>query len=70
MDRVWQCAPAPALHAWRATGGLQVQPNDAALRWAHQHGLSEDDWLAFAVARAAPGSPEVELVEIGPRRRP
>ncbi len=71
MDRVWQCAPAPALHAWRdGAGHLHVQANDAALRWSQLHGLGEADWRAFAVARESAGSPDVERLEIGPRRQP
>ncbi|MFO1270341.1 MAG: PAS domain-containing protein [Rubrivivax sp.] len=47
-----------------------MQANDAALRWSQLHGLSEADWRAFAAARESPAAPEVERLEIGPRRQP
>jgi len=56
MDRIWQWAPAPALHLQRDGPAWQMHANDAASRWAAARGLSEADLRSLAeAARAAPG---------------
>ena len=70
MDRIWQLASAPALHARPTAQGLEVRPNDAALRWGARRGVVAADWDALALACLAPGQPESGAVFVGTHRWP
>jgi PAS domain S-box-containing protein len=53
MDRLWLSAPAPALHVRSVDGGLLVEPNDHALKWAARESLEHPDWPALAAEALA-----------------
>lgn len=65
MDRIWQHASAPALHARPGEQGVEVEPNAAALRWGARRGITAADWHALAAARLDAALPESGLVSVG-----
>jgi PAS domain S-box-containing protein len=70
MDRIWHHASTPALHVVAGAQGLEVFPNEAALRWAARRGVDKADWLALAAERGPAAAPVVGEACVGRHRWP
>jgi PAS domain S-box-containing protein len=65
MERVWRSAPLAALHVRAEPDGLLLEPNEAALRWAARHAVSDADWHVLASHQLSPEAPARVTLGLG-----
>lgn len=61
MDRIWLDAPLPALRVRRAGGGVDIELNEAARRWALAHGVGPGALTGLTQSGLASGPASVPV---------